>query len=297
MIGMTGTSGKTTINWMLYHLLSRLELPCIRIGSLGIEAWGAFSEEFTLGTPEPASLHRTLARAVEAGMKSCVIEVTSQGLDQARADDLDFDCALFSNLSREHLDYHADMEAYFQAKLRLLRLLEGSPKARRAAVINIDDHFGRRIPAGLDAGRVRLIGVGGGAGADVRIVAFSQSIRGSTLELTYQGRQYGVASGYIGRFNACNFAMAFAAAVSLGLDPARVAELLPGLPQVPGRLQRVPASDIGVFVDYAHKPDALEKVLAALKEVGQGKLWVVFGCGGDRDRGKRPLMAEIAAPI
>lgn len=297
LVGMTGTNGKTTINWVLYHLLNRLGLPCLRVGSLGAAAEGVIDDPFPYTTPEPIILQEMLARAVAGNVKSAVVEVTSIGLHQFRVEDLAFDVGLFTQLTRDHLDYHGDMEDYFQAKLKFFKLLAESPKQSKVAVINVDCEYGRRVAEFAVEQGLEIITVGKRQGSSIQISDFEQGVGGSTLHLIYQKRSYQLKSRYIGFFNGHNLAMVVATAVALGYEVSRVMKILPKLPLVPGRLEAIGNSQVGVFVDYAHTPDALKNVLWALRPITENNLWVIFGCGGDRDRGKRSEMALVAAEL
>lgn len=297
VVGMTGTNGKTTINWVLYHLLNHCGCPCLRVGSLGAAAEGVIDDPFPYTTPEPLILHDMLARAADADVKAAVVEVTSIGLHQYRVENLEFDLGMFTQLSRDHLDYHGDMEDYFQAKLRFFKLLADSPKPAKAAVINVDCEYGRRVAEFAAEQGLELITVGKRQGSTIQIVDFEQGVNGSILELSYQKKSYKLKSRYIGFFNGHNLAMVVAAAVALGHEIGKIVKVIPQLPLVPGRLEAVGNSEIGVFVDYAHTPDALKNVLWALRPITENNLWVIFGCGGDRDRGKRPEMALVAAEL
>jgi UDP-N-acetylmuramoyl-L-alanyl-D-glutamate--2,6-diaminopimelate ligase len=307
-IGITGTNGKTTSNWLVFHLLNRLGHPSLRIGTLGTGFGEEMTAEGALTTPDAVDLHRLMAEAVTRKLKSCVMEVSSHALDQSRADHVEFDVAAFTNLTRDHLDYHGSMESYFRAKKQLFELLAASPKRTRVAVIGIDDPYGLELAQALkkDA-RLEVLTFGfdgscvdsGSINSDsaIRISDYREDIGGSRLTLKFRGEQFAITSAFIGRHNAHNLATAFGCVVGLGIEPRLVAEQLASLPQVPGRLERVRDADPSVYVDYAHTPDALEKALSSLKEITPGKLWAVFGCGGDRDGGKRPLMADVAAAL
>ncbi|HMO02690.1 MAG TPA: UDP-N-acetylmuramoyl-L-alanyl-D-glutamate--2,6-diaminopimelate ligase [Oligoflexia bacterium] len=297
LLGVTGTSGKTTVHWLLYHILTILGKKTVRIGTIGTHMPGCFDTKEGLTSPEAFYLNDVLAKAVQNGAEAAVMEVSSHALDQARVEDLQFDGAIFTNLSRDHLDYHKDMESYFNAKKHLFSsLLPKSRKNNRSAVINIDSSWGKRLfEEGAD-GDCRFFSYGMvDESAKYRIVNFKQDIFGSSFNLQIDGIDFEVVSKLIGEFNAYNITSALALLHSLGFDLKQCVKALAEVPPVPGRLQQCGQKEIAVFVDYAHKPDALENVLCALRPlVNGGKLWTVFGCGGDRDRGKRPIMAEIA---
>lgn len=294
VVGITGTNGKTTINWLVYHLLNSLGWPSLRIGTLGVASERGLDRPGNLTTPDPFEMQADLAWAVEHGVKGCVMEVSSHALDQHRADDVYFDVAVFTNLTRDHLDYHQSMEAYFAAKRRLFTLTAEGPKTTRAAVVNSDSEQGELLRRELNGWGLKDFCFGYGDKSSVRIVEFEDHIGGSRLGLAFGGKDYQVKSGFMGRHNAENLAAAFACGVALGFEPSRVADELGRAPQVPGRMEAVGTSELAAFVDYSHTPDALERALKCLKPLIKGKLWVVFGCGGDRDRGKRPQMADVA---
>jgi UDP-N-acetylmuramyl-tripeptide synthetase len=297
VIGITGTNGKTTTNWIIYHVLQAIGGGALRIGTLGWEYLGRTGEEGSLTSPDPISLHRIMQKAKEQGVRTCVMETSSHALHQARVEDVAFDVAVFTNLSRDHLDYHKTFENYFAAKCHLFELLHASPKSTRAAVINTDSEWGRKL---LD--EVRSLGLSdwsfGRAGAPeilVRRITEASKAMEIALHLQSSNRDVLISAPFIGTHNAENIIAAFGACCALGYDPKSVAEALASVPQVPGRLERIGNTPVRVFVDYAHTPDALERAITALKPSTAGKLWVIFGCGGDRDRGKRPQMGTIAA--
>ncbi|MBX7145273.1 MAG: UDP-N-acetylmuramoyl-L-alanyl-D-glutamate--2,6-diaminopimelate ligase [Oligoflexia bacterium] len=296
-IAVTGTNGKTTIHWLLWHCLSQLGLSPIRIGTLGVEAPGVISRSGEMTTPDALQINTDLRSAVAGGCRACVMEASSHALDQHRIDDIAFDVGIFTNLTRDHLDYHSDMESYFRAKRRLFELLLDSPKPTTAAVINIDDDWGARLLREFETSGLRLLSYGESSSADLRVIAFTHSVTGSQLVIENQGKQYQLKTGFIGRHNAYNLAAVFGALIALGVDHGAALKAISACPQVPGRLEAVGTDELGVYVDYAHTPDALANVLRALRSIVQGRLWVVFGCGGDRDKGKRPVMGRIAAEL
>lgn len=294
VVAVTGTNGKTTTNWLLYHAFRALGHQALRIGTLGVEGAGIPAQAGELTTPDSLQIHSNLRRAYDAGARFAVLEASSHALDQFRVDDVEFDAAIFTNLTRDHLDYHPTFEHYFAAKRKLFTLLARGRK-RAAAVIHLDDEYGQKLQGEVPRWGLADFSFGKSSEARVRIDAFEQGLAGSTVALSFDGRRYEIGSALIGSHNAENLAAAFAAAVSLGLDPEQVSKALTRSPQVPGRLESVQGAPFGIFVDYAHTPDALENVLTAVRGLGQGNVWVLFGCGGDRDRGKRPQMAAVAA--
>ncbi|MBX3175441.1 MAG: UDP-N-acetylmuramoyl-L-alanyl-D-glutamate--2,6-diaminopimelate ligase [Gemmatimonadaceae bacterium] len=301
LVAVTGTNGKTTTVGLLRHLLDSPEAPAASLGTLGVLLGDGtpFPGGSGLTTPGPIELHRLLRALVEAGVRRVAMEVSSHALDQQRVGGLRFDAAVFTNLTRDHLDYHGTMDAYLAAKARLIGLLS----ADGTAVVNADDDAWRALPK---APRVLRFGVGlslvadsgsGGrsknAGVDVRATEIRYTPRGSAWLLGVGGTTRPVVLPLIGDFNVSNALAAAAAATALGLSPEQVAARLATTPQVPGRLELL-AEQPTVLRDYAHTPDALARALAALRPFAPGRLIVLFGCGGDRDRGKRPLMAEAA---
>ncbi len=294
VIGITGTNGKTTTNWMLYHLLNFFGAKSLRIGTLGVKSEGRIDLPGNLTTPDPYQIQRLFREAMNGGASSCVMEVSSHALEQSRADDIEFDVGVFTNLTRDHLDYHNDMESYFQAKQKLFRLVAGNSKKIKAAVINCDDEYGKLLIQDL-ASDIELYSFGRSEGAALHIQDFEQTLRSGVVCIRYQGSTYKIASPFVGFHNAQNISAAFGSMIALGYEAQAVADALGKIPQVPGRLESVGQAPFGVYVDYAHTPDALQNVLSALQGLVQNELWVLFGCGGDRDKGKRPQMAQIAS--
>ncbi len=290
VIGITGTNGKTSVSWLLADALNRLDRRCAYLGTLGA-GFPDRLDEATLTTPDVIELHRRLAAFAGSGADTAAIEVSSHALDQGRTDAVRLAAAAFVNLSRDHLDYHGSMEAYGEAKAKLL----ATPGLRRR-VINIDDAFGARLArryAGTALAVTRHDAAWAGrrlAVSDVRLAA--DGIRFAFTSPAGNGR---VHSGLRGEFNVENLAIVLGLLLEIGVPAADAARVLGEVSAPPGRLQTIGAGRPLVVVDYAHTPGALESVLAALRPHCRGRLWCVFGCGGDRDRGKRPLMARAAA--
>jgi len=293
-VGLTGTNGKTTVNWLVCHMLRDLGEKALRIGTLGVEATGVIAVEGNLTTPDPIKLHHHLREAVDGGVRYCVIEASSHALDQRRVDDLCFDVGVFTNLTRDHLDYHADMESYFAAKARLFELMARHEKGLKTAVINLDSPHGRILREKAQGLGLRDFSFGSTKEAVVRLEEFTQEAAGSRARISFGGKTHGVESGLIGAHNGQNLCAAFAVGVALGFEAEKVARALEQAPQVPGRLEAVRGRDVTVFVDYAHTPDALQNALLSIRALSRRNLWVIFGCGGDRDRGKRPEMGKVA---
>ena len=287
-VGVTGTNGKTTTVGIVRHLLDSREAKAASIGTLGVLI-GSEGREFPGGagltTPGPIELQRVLRGLVDDGVKVVAMEVSSHALDQQRVLGVRFDAAIFTNLTRDHLDYHGTMEGYLAAKARLVGLLSRDG----TGVINADDSAWLGLP---HAPRTILFGLRAN-NAEVRAEQIRFEPRGSVWNLCRWSDCTAVRLPLIGDFNVANALGAAAAAIALGLDVPTVAKRLESVPQVPGRLE-VLSEHPTVLRDYAHTPDALERALIALRPFVPGKLVVLFGCGGDRDRGKRPLMAKAA---
>jgi UDP-N-acetylmuramoyl-L-alanyl-D-glutamate--2,6-diaminopimelate ligase len=293
LVGVTGTNGKTTTVGLLRHLLSERG-PAASIGTLG--AIGADNVVIpgteSLTTPGPVELARVLRGFVDAGVQSVAMETSSHALDQGRVAGLRFDVAVFTNLTRDHIDYHGSEEAYFAAKARLLDLL----RTGGVAVLNADDAAWRRL--GGRAPRTvwfRVDGASVVAADEVRALDVTYSAEGARFVLAAGTERAAVRLPLLGAYNVQNALGAAAACIALGMDVKSVAANLMNAPQVPGRLERIADTPCPVLADYAHTPDALERVLATLRPLTRGRLIVVFGAGGDRDRGKRPQMGAIAA--
>ncbi len=287
LAGITGTNGKTTVSWLVQHALDRLELPCGRIGTLGIELSGEHYDT-PLTTPEADTISRSLAWMRARGAAHAAMEVSSVALATSRVEALRFHTAAFTNLTRDHLDFHGTFEAYRDAKVRLF--LELAPQA---AVLNQDDELGRWLAAQLPPS-VRSIRVGSSSDCDIQgaeLLARPEGVGGSLIAF---GRRLELRTRLVGRHNAENLLVAFGVLAAAGVDLAGAAAALSDVAPAPGRLERCDGSedDCVVLVDYAHTPDALERVLAALSPVRGGKLICVFGCGGQRDPGKRAPMGR-----
>jgi UDP-N-acetylmuramoyl-L-alanyl-D-glutamate--2,6-diaminopimelate ligase len=286
-VGVTGTNGKTTTVGILRHLLDGEQARCASIGTLGVlvgSAGDAVPGGAGLTTPGPVELQRVLRALVDRGVKRVAMEVSSHSLDQRRVEGLSFRVGVFTNFTRDHLDYHGSMESYFNAKARLISLLT----PRGAAVVNVDDPAWRALPP-----PPCLITFGLSSEANVRAEAIRYHARGSEWRLTDGAQRHALQLPLIGDFNILNALAAAGAASHFGLSFAEIAARLRRVPQVPGRLEIIHEPPT-VLRDYAHTPDALERALTAIRPFARRKLIVVFGCGGDRDRGKRPVMGAIA---
>lgn len=292
MVAVTGTNGKTSVASFTRQIWAELGLAAANIGTTGVE--GAYSAPLNHTTPEPVTLHRLLAEMAAQGVTHAAMEASSHGLEQRRLDGVHLTAAAFTNFTQDHLDYHDGFEAYFAAKAGLFsRVLpeEGT------AVINLDDFMGARMAAVARARGQKLLTLGRAPGCDLRIMAQRFDATGQDLRFEWQGEPCQVRLGLIGGFQAQNVLTAVGLAIAAGARPEDVFAVLPRLATVRGRMQHVATRSNGaaVFVDYAHTPDALATALAALRPHVMGRLIVVFGAGGDRDRGKRPLMGAAAA--
>ncbi|MFQ5888454.1 MAG: UDP-N-acetylmuramoyl-L-alanyl-D-glutamate--2,6-diaminopimelate ligase [Gemmatimonadota bacterium] len=285
LIGVTGTNGKTTTTWLSRHLLGELG-PAAALGTLGLIDASGTARPGKLTTPGPIELMRALAEARASGADLVVMEVSSHALAQRRVEALAFAGAIFTNLTQDHLDYHADLRRYREAKLRLAALVEASG----ACVVNADDPAWGGAPF---AGR-RVIRYGLSPAAEVRAVDVRLDPTGSRWRLVAPEGEAAVHLPLLGEFNVYNALGAASVALSMGVRAERVAALLAAAPQVPGRLEVLAHRPATVLRDYAHTPDALARTLDAVRPATGGRLFVVFGCGGDRDRGKRPMMGRIA---
>lgn len=290
MVAVTGTNGKTSVASFVRQIWAGLGHVAINIGTTGIE--GAWSAPLAHTTPDALTLQSGLARAAAAGVTHAAMEASSHGLDQRRMDGVRLVAAGFTNLSQDHLDYHPDMEAYFAAKRGLFeRLLP--PEA--PAVVNVDDAHGARLAAGLE-GRP-LIRVGGAPDCDLRLIAQRFHARGQTLRFAHRGAVHQVDLNLVGGFQGANALIALGLVMSAGDDAGAAIAVLHRLVGVRGRMELAAtrANGAPVFVDYAHTPAAVETALTALRPHVMGRIVVVLGAGGDRDRGKRPLMGAAAA--
>jgi UDP-N-acetylmuramoyl-L-alanyl-D-glutamate--2,6-diaminopimelate ligase len=290
VVGITGTNGKTTTAYVLSALFEAAGFRCGMLGTV-VYRTGADERAATRTTPEAIDIQQMLREMVTGGCRACVMEVSSHALALRRAEEVRFAAGVFTNLTRDHLDFHRDMESYFAAKRRLFEMLP----ADAPAVINIDDPRG---PA-LVSLASRPITYGLDAPADVRPSGLVQSLRGLAFQAVTPVGPLQIRSRLVGRPNVYNILASVAAAVSLDLPGRRIEEAIAALEGVPGRFQVVSteADDITVVVDYAHTDDALKNLLETARPLASQRLITVFGCGGDRDRTKRPLMGAVAARL
>ena len=293
MIGVTGTNGKTTTTYLIKHLLERAGQRTGLIGTVSYEI-GERVLPASRTTPESLDLQSILAQCVDARCANVVMEVSSHALELERVDGIGFRVAIFTNLTQDHLDFHRGMKEYFEAKARLFAGLRDAEGKGRTAIINVDDAYGQQLVArfGRD---LPIITFGMGARADLRASNFKIEPTGTSYQLDIKGKSFLVRLPLIGRFNIYNSLAALAAIHALGLDVRAAVLALARAPQVPGRLEAVPARrQFQVFVDYAHTDDALLNVIKTCRDLSPNRLIVVFGCGGNRDKSKRPLMGAAA---
>ncbi len=290
LVGVTGTNGKTTTTYLVRHLLSSEEHPCGLIGSV---EWvlGTKIQPSSYTTPDIITNQRSLREMVHGGCLSAAMEVSSHALDQKRAEGLDFDVAIFTNLTQDHLDYHKTMEEYAVAKAKLFSMLSKDA----IALFNVDSPIWPLMSKDCKAHKMTY---GIRAPADLMADNILLSDKGTSFQLNYLGSRIAISSPLIGNFNVYNLLAAIGAALIYGLTLEEIQHKLATFHQVPGRLERVVNQrGLSIFVDYAHTDDALENVLKTLVELKQGRLFSVFGCGGDRDRSKRPKMGGIATML
>jgi UDP-N-acetylmuramoyl-L-alanyl-D-glutamate--2,6-diaminopimelate ligase len=289
-VGITGTNGKTTISYLVKSILETAGIPCGLIGTISYQVGEEIKQAWNT-TPESTDLYHMLYQMHQQGQQSCVMEVSSHALSLHRVAGLKFEAAVFSNLTQDHLDFHHDLESYFCAKKRLFDYLEPDG----TAILNSDDSYGRRLSEQLDCHQITY-----GFNETARVYAreYKSDISGIRLTAQTPVGEVAVKSPLIGKFNIENILAALAVGCALHIDKVHLAKGIACLERVSGRLEPIAMkNDRIAVVDYAHTPDALEKALTVLKELVAGNLWVVFGCGGNRDKTKRPLMGAIAQKI
>lgn len=295
MLGVTGTNGKTTISYLTNAIFRATWQRAGLIGTIVYDD-GAKRTPSHNTTPGCAELQQMLASMVKNGCRAVAMEVSSHALHQQRTAGTEFRVGIFTNLTQDHLDYHGDMESYYQAKKLLFTSMAENKDNKAVAVINADDAYGRRLAEEMrPLMKVRTFGTADDA--DFRAVPRLMTLKGSQYELIYQGKSYLVRTPLIGEFNLSNSLAALAGAVAAGVNLRDAITCLAQSPQVPGRLELVASvNNVQSFVDYAHTPDAVENACRTMKALCRtGRLITIFGCGGDRDRTKRPLMGEAAA--
>lgn len=294
VIGVTGTNGKTTVSFMIKAMLEQAGIKTGLMGTVHYEI-GERMIPAQRTTPESLEVQQMMAQMVRAGCSACVMEVSSHALEQKRVLGVEFDVAIFTNLTHDHLDYHGNMENYFSAKSKLFAAIsQGKKKA--AAVINIDDTFGARL-AGQTKVEV-LLTYALDQQAKLRATQIQLGASGSRFTVEAPGQKFACRIPLIGRHNIYNSLAAIGAGIALELKPAAIQKALSTMPPVPGRLERVEMGQpFGVYVDYAHTDDALRNVLRTVKEITTGRILLTFGCGGNRDSAKRAKMGKIAAEM
>ncbi|HME89264.1 MAG TPA: UDP-N-acetylmuramoyl-L-alanyl-D-glutamate--2,6-diaminopimelate ligase [Chthoniobacterales bacterium] len=294
LAGVTGTNGKTTTTFLIKHICEKAGVRCGLLGTVRYEI-GERILPAARTTPESLDLQDLLSQIANAGCRAAAMEVSSHALAQERTRGLEWDTAVFTNLTQDHLDYHGTMENYFEAKAKLFAHLPHQQKKKKpVAIINIDDRYGQKLIERIDS-KVAIVTFGMGLHADFRASNCRMEFGGTSYQLDARGRSYLVRVPLIGRFNVANSLAAIATANALGVRLREAVLSLAKSPQVPGRLEIVPAKrQFQVFVDYAHTPDALLNALKTLRGLEPRRLIVVFGCGGNRDREKRPLMGQVA---
>ncbi|MBS0603866.1 MAG: UDP-N-acetylmuramoyl-L-alanyl-D-glutamate--2,6-diaminopimelate ligase [Verrucomicrobia bacterium] len=299
LVGITGTSGKTTTSYLVRHLFEKLKEPCGLIG--GVEwVFGNHVFPSSITTPDVLTNYKLFYEMIASGCTACAMEVSSHALEQGRVNLVEFDVAIFNNLSHEHLDYHKTMEEYAEAKKKLFTSLKPSKDAAKkqfakTAVVNADSPYASQMIADC---AVKVLKFGIDQPCDLRASNISLSSSGMEFDVEYQQKKCRFKSALIGRFNVYNLLGAAGAGLARGFALEEIAAALSTFSKVPGRLECVP-NDKGlkIFVDHAHKVDALSNVLSTLREIVKGRIIAVFGCGGNRDQGKRPMMGSIAESL
>ncbi len=292
--GITGTNGKTTTAFLVRHICDAAQLRCGMIGTVQYQI-GDKTIPASRTTPDAVELQSLLAQMRDAGCKSVAMEVSSHAVVQNRIRGVDFDTAVFTNLTQDHLDYHGTMESYFEAKAGFLLGLDGQRFKVGTAVVNVDDRYGALLYDRLLQTGVKTISYGLGSRAEFRASNCRTDLQGSSFQLDACGKSWLVRLPLIGMFNIYNALAALAASHAMGVDLRTAVLSLASAATVPGRLEPVPGKrSFRIFVDYAHTDDALNNVLRTLRDLNPRRLITVFGCGGDRDQAKRPLMGLAA---
>jgi UDP-N-acetylmuramoyl-L-alanyl-D-glutamate--2,6-diaminopimelate ligase len=293
LVGITGTNGKTTISYLIESIVKAAGKEAGVIGTINYRLGGKEQPAPTT-TPQSYDLQRLLREMVDAGMKYAVMEVSSHALDQERVRACHFDVGVFTNISPEHLDYHEDMERYLAAKKRLFHEILPESEKHPWAIINLDDPLLRDLPQELPPLRTMTYGLDQG---EVRAPQRKISLQGIRATLSTPAGNIEIATALIGEYNLYNIMAATAVGIALGIPSEAIIQGIKGLSVVPGRMEQVGDGNPWVLIDYAHTPDALEKGIQAIKRLARGKVFVVFGCGGDRDRSKRAPMGRIGVQL
>lgn len=299
MVGVTGTNGKTTTTFLVKHLLDKLNVSCGLIGTIEYII-GQHRYQATRTTPDVTTNQKMLREMILQGCRAAVMEVTSHALDQGRVSHIDYDVGIFTNLTLDHLDYHHTMEAYCLAKNKLFRSLDPTKKKQgktvpKTAIVNGDSPWTPRL---LEGCKAPVMTYGILSPADLRAVNVTLGPTGTDFDVLYQGKTYPCHLPLIGRFNVYNCLAAIAVGLTRHAPMNAILDIIRTAPSVPGRLQMVPNGlGLKIFVDFAHSDDALTNVLECLHELKKGRLITIFGCGGDRDRSKRPKMAQASEEL
>ncbi|MDH5715282.1 MAG: UDP-N-acetylmuramoyl-L-alanyl-D-glutamate--2,6-diaminopimelate ligase [Candidatus Aminicenantes bacterium] len=292
LIGVTGTNGKTTVTYLVESIFQQGGRKIGRLGTIDYRV-GERLVEAERTTPEAPDINRYMAEMVENDCQACVMEVSSHSLDMERVYGCDFDVAVFTNLTRDHLDFHLSMERYFSSKRKLFEYLENKKEA--VAVINLDDPKGKELSRGL---KVRSITYGWQPSADITVDSYQLSLQGLQATITTPEGKLQVSSPLIGRANLSNILAAVGVGMAAGITPSAISQGIARVSPIPGRFEQVnEGQDFTVIVDYAHTDDALRNLLESVREVAKGRVITVFGCGGDRDPSKRPLMGAHAMKL
>ncbi len=295
LVGITGTNGKTTTSWILESILNESGVSPGVIGTVNMR-YGGKTYDISVTTPDSIELHKSLHEMRNAGVTHVIMEVSSHGIDLDRVSDCSFDIGVFTNLTQDHLDYHKTMSRYFACKKRFFTkiLSKGIKASTASAVINMDSEYGKKIAQNV---KVKLVGTSciKKTDADVMACDVKEDINGMHGTIYIAGKSFSFKSGLTGHFNLENILSAAGSAYGLGIDPEIIIKGIEQCRFVPGRLERIENSvKRFIFVDYAHTPDALENILKTLRKIAPARLICVFGCGGDRDKSKRPMMGRIA---
>jgi|TARA_B110000467_G_scaffold165021_1_gene197770 UDP-N-acetylmuramoyl-L-alanyl-D-glutamate--2,6-diaminopimelate ligase len=288
IVGITGTNGKTSVCKLITHLIQKNDFPCGSLGTLGFSTpSGIMSTGFT--TPESVEVQQMLSFLKSGGINHAVMEISSHALEMYRVHDVHIDVAVYTQLSQDHLDYHENMENYFQAKIKLFTQLN----SHSTAVVNMDDEYGERI---IEAVKSKVVTYGFNKDATVYPLSWQLSITGTNAQISINGKEIEISSPLVGKFNLYNILASIATAYTLGVPHLGIARAIESFSEISGRMEVIPTKSKGtVIVDYAHSPGAYENILSTIHELsGDKEVYTLFGCGGNRDQSKRAAMASIA---
>jgi len=290
LIGITGTNGKTTTSFLVKSVMETAGIRCGLIGTIYYQVGNEQKKAWNT-TPESADLCCMFYDMYQSGQRGCVLEVSSHALALRRVNYLEFEVAVFTNLTQDHLDFHQNMEEYYSAKKSLFSLL----KTNGTAIINFDNDYGQKLMNELDS---NIFSFGSKGSGNVRADSWRSSIDGLKLDIAIGNDMMSIKSPLIGEFNVENILAAVSTGLALGIDTKNIISGIEKVTTIPGRLETISLTNgVTAVVDYSHTPDALEKALKVLRKLTKGNLWIVFGCGGDRDKAKRPIMGRIAATL